>query len=130
MPVDEVLRELEQELFKISVRKNAARVAALLTDDFREFGSSGRIFTKAEIIAELGDEPPVSISMRDFELTLLTEELALVTYRSTKVQHGVLVGVEAGVVPTESLRSSLWRKGADGWQMVFHQGTTVAARKS
>ncbi|MGI4831223.1 MAG: DUF4440 domain-containing protein [Janthinobacterium lividum] len=122
MNVADTLRDLEQELFKVSVRTDAVRVADLLAEEFREFGSSGRMFTKAEIIEALRDEAlrdevPAAITMQDFRLVSLTDHLALVTYRAIKVQDGVAASA--------SLRSSLWRLDAGDWRMVFHQGTKV-----
>lgn len=117
MTIADTLRDLEQELFKVSVRKDAARLADLLADDFREFGSSAHVYTKAEIIDTLRDEVPVTITMQDFRLVPLAEDVALVTYRAAKVQE------DAPVI--ESLRSSVWRFADGRWQIVFHQGTKM-----
>jgi hypothetical protein len=117
MSVPEVLHELEQRLLDSTTRKNAEAVASLLTDDFQEFGSSGRIYSKPEIIAALQAETEVCISMRDFEARFLAENIALITYISTKV--------EQGSSPVEALRSSIWALRDDRWQMLFHQGTRL-----
>src|ERR1700744_5965505 len=57
------LRELEEHLLIPSVRKDADAVSALLADDFLEYGSSGRIYSRAEILAALQDEPPAELSL-------------------------------------------------------------------
>ena len=44
MDVEGLLRGLELELLRPELRESAGRLANLLADDFREFGSSGRIF--------------------------------------------------------------------------------------
>jgi hypothetical protein len=41
----EHLKALESEPLTNTTRKNAARVASLLADIFREFGSSGRVYS-------------------------------------------------------------------------------------
>jgi len=41
MDVSETLRQLEASLLTNTVRKDRARVAELLADEFREFGRSG-----------------------------------------------------------------------------------------
>lgn len=115
MNTDEVLRELEEELFKSSTRKNAERVSSLLANGFREFGSSGQAYSKIQIITSLQSESPVHISMKDFQSELLSSETALVTYRALKQEPGGPI--------TESLRSSIWIFQAGRWQMLFHQGT-------
>lgn len=119
MGISQTLRELEEQLQKNSVRRNAAAVSSMLTDEFREYGSSGHIFSKAEIIRALQCESPAHFSMKDFQASLLSEEIALVTYRAIKDQPGSPV--------IESLRSSLWVFQEGRWQMHFHQGTKMPA---
>jgi hypothetical protein len=119
MDISETLRKLEVQLQTGSVRKDAAAVSSMLTEDFKEFGSSGHIFSKSEIIRALQSESPAQVSMQDFQANLLAEKIAFVTYRSIKNQPGC---------PTiESLRSSLWIFQDGRWQMHFHQGTRVPA---
>jgi len=117
MDVSETLRELEQSLLESSTRKNADVVASLLAGDFREFGTSGRVYSKTEIIAALQEESEGRISMRDFEARLLGEGIALATYISTKVGSGGLA--------VEALRSSVWVFRDGHWTMLFHQGTRL-----
>ncbi len=113
----EVLRELEQRLLDSSTRKNADIVSSLLDDDFQEYGSSGRVYSRPEIIAALQEETEVRFFMRNFEARLLAEDIALITYISTKVDQGS---------PTvEALRSSVWLFRDGRWKMIFHQGTRL-----
>jgi hypothetical protein len=115
MDVAEELQELEASLLTNAVRKDAARVAELLADEFREFGKSGRVYSKAEILALLQDEAGARIAMKDFACQPVSEGVALVTYRSEHARaDGAMV---------EALRSSLWVWRGGRWQMVFHQGT-------
>jgi hypothetical protein len=110
------LETLERELLTPTARASD-RVAQLLADDFVEFGSSGRSYDKASIIAALRDESPTAITATDFAVRLLAPEVALVTYRSClQAQPDV-----------HALRSSIWRRDGDAWRMVFHQGTLAAA---
>jgi hypothetical protein len=110
------LRHFEERLLDPAVRKDGAQLAALLADDFREFGSSGRTFTKSEIIADLNAEPSATLSLTDFTVQLLAPTIALATYRSTRRDH-------ATGETTQALRSSIWTRQSDTWQMRFHQGT-------
>ena len=111
----EHLRSLEDRLLDPDVRRNPASVAALLTDDFREFGSSGRSFSKTAILEALATEAPSALRLTDFACHPLSADVALVTYRSHRQNPD---GTSA-----TSLRSSLWRCTDDGWRMRFHQGT-------
>lgn len=115
--MDEVkLRKLEERLLGSEIRRSADDVGELLADDFMEFGSSGRVFNKAQIIAALIREPDITRSLVDFRATRLAPEAYLVTYRVIRC-----VGHEAETV--NSLRSSIWRLICGRWQMIFHQGT-------
>jgi hypothetical protein len=119
-PADEV-REIELSLLNAAVRKNAERVALLLTDDFQEFGASGRVFSKSEVIAALQEERERRIAMEDFTSLMIDSSTMLVRYRSVRTgEDGTIV---------EALRSSVWvlRKGR--WQILFHQGTPVPAAR-
>ena len=119
MDVAETLRGLEASLLTNAVRKDAARVAAMLADEFCEFGSSGAVYSKAEMIASLRDEEEVQIAMKEFVYREVGEGIALVTYRSEReMEDGAMIA---------ALRSSLWVFRDGRWQMVFHQGTRVKA---
>jgi hypothetical protein len=117
MDAAEVLRRWEEQLLQTSVRKNAAMVSSLLSEEFCEFGSSGRMFTKAEVIRSLQAAWPASISTTDWQVQMLTEQIALVHYRCRKRDPQGSVA--------ESLRTSIWTNQANQWKMLFHQGTKV-----
>jgi hypothetical protein len=91
----------------------------LLTDDFVEFGSSGRVFTKQETMVELAAESPTQVDIADFEVRPLAARVALVTYRS-------IASSGPGETATEARRSSIWVNSDDAWQMTFHQGTRIS----
>jgi len=111
-----ILRQLEERLLQPEVRRSAQDVAELLADEFIEFGSSGRKFTKPQIIESLQQELPTRLALREFRATTLAPGVVLVTYRAVR-QSG---SEEQGV---SSLRSSIWRRSEGRWQMIFHQGT-------
>ncbi len=111
-----LLRILEEQLFDPATRHNPEAVAEHLADNFREFGSSGRVFTKQQIIADLAAESTREISLTAFHCELIAPETALVTYCATSIANGKT---------TVSLRSSLWQFSSDRWQMIFHQGTRI-----
>jgi hypothetical protein len=111
------LRELEEKLLQLVVRRDPEAVSALLTDDFREFGSSGRIFNKQQILLAL-QESPSQLSLRDFQATTLAPDVALVTYRAIRSHNPEQSAVQ-------SLHSSIWAFRNARWQMVFHQGTKL-----
>ncbi|QMV19177.1 DUF4440 domain-containing protein [Granulicella sp. 5B5] len=103
------LIELERCLHTASTRQNAAN---LLSDDFREFGASGRIWDKPTMLVSLAAEEHYPITSDHFVFQELAPGLALLTYTAT--------------TPTRrSLRSSLWRLEDGHWRVLFHQGTVI-----
>src|SRR5688500_14245290 len=82
--VDAQLRHLEEQLLQPEVRRSSERLAALLADNFVEFGSSGQVFNKEQIIAALRKETPTKRSLTEFKSTMLSDNVALVNYRATR----------------------------------------------
>ncbi len=113
---EELLHQLEECLLQPEVRQSVEALADLLADDFIEFGSSGQVFNKQQIIEGLQQEPPARRSLLQFSATVLAPGVVLATYRAVQYRT-------PGEPPIYSLRSSIWKLTNDRWQMVFHQGT-------
>jgi len=115
-----LLRRLEEELLNPEVRRSPDQVGDLLSDDFVEFGSSGGVFNKQQVIEALEQEgpsdPAIRLSLVDFTARRLASDVVLVTYRI--IQKG-----GPGTRQESRLRSSIWKSIEGRWQMVFHQGT-------
>ncbi len=110
--LEATLFALERSLHDPATRANPASAGNLLSADFREFGSSGRIWSRDATLHSLATEPPAYITARDFTCQPLSPTLALLTY----VSHN---GVR------DALRSSLWRLEDGQWRILFHQGTPI-----
>jgi hypothetical protein len=106
------LRELEECLLLPDVRKSRTLVD-LLADEFVEFGSSGRVYNKADLVSTLQAESPSTQTTSDFKVTELSPEVALLTYRIHLHREP----------PVYTLRSSLWKLSGGRWRMVFHRAT-------
>ncbi|WP_273853558.1 DUF4440 domain-containing protein [Guptibacillus spartinae] len=113
MEIQEIKKQLfnlEKELLTPQVRKNSVMLKEVLSADFFEFGSSGTIWSKKDVV-----EAGLSLremTLSEFAIHPLAEDVMLVTYRvhdRTRNQH--------------TLRSSIWRKKEHQWQLFFHQGT-------
>ena len=100
--------ELEKRLLDPAIRRDATEVAALLHPDFREIGASGRWWNRDEILTALADEPGEHHIARDVVARRAGDGVVLVTYST----H-------------DALRSSLWMQCAEGWRVLFHQGTPI-----
>jgi hypothetical protein len=106
-----LLLSLELQLMDPAFRKDRAAVSVLLAKDFREFGVSGREWSREAILDLLATEPSRPVpEVEDFRIQPLTADAVLVTYRTIRIE-------------TQAMRSSIWIQSAAGWQMLFHQGT-------
>jgi hypothetical protein len=80
-----LLRHLEEKLLNPEVRRSPDQVRDLLSDDFVEFGSSGGVYNKQQVIEGLKQEgppdPSISLSLVDFIARRLSSDVILVTYR-------------------------------------------------
>ena len=110
------IRALEERLLQPDLRKSPQELDRLLANEFVEFASDGREYDKRQVIEALQHEKAFRRSLTDFHLRLLANDVALATFRAIgeDTRSGEIVS---------SLRSSIWRRRANGWQIVFHQGT-------
>lgn len=119
------LQALECELHLDKTAADLPRLQALLHPDFREIGYSGRNYQRKEMLALLiaaGETPsssPRQVQAWNFQAQLLAPGLVLLNYDSAHRDA-------QGRLHRHSRCSSLWRLGAQGWQMQFHQGTPCA----
>lgn len=110
--VAEVLA-LERELQTADCRRDPARVRALLADDFLEIGASGRTWNRVQTLELLrgeNDAPPIEV--HDLHGRVLGDGYVMAWWDSARGGR-------------RARRSSLWRRGPDGWRLVHHQGTPL-----
>lgn len=104
------LKELEDAHVNIEVRAYAERLGQILADDFREIGSSGTMFDKEDCLV---DGVVLSeMSIHNYEVEQLAPDVVLATYYIKDETRG-----------RNTLRSSIWKRINDRWQLYFHQGT-------
>ncbi|QTC00165.1 nuclear transport factor 2 family protein [Alcaligenes sp. SORT26] len=111
-----LILSLEERLFDRSTRQDVAELSELLADEFVEFGARGAAWDKAEVLESLPEQRFEQRRLSDFKLTVLAEDVVLVTY---------ICVVPDNEAQQRSLRSSIWRQRQGRWQMVFHQGTRI-----
>jgi len=117
----ETIRKLEERLLPSGVRRSVEDALKLLADEFIEYGWSGGIYDKKQIIEGLQGEDHVKISISDFAVAVLASSVILATYHA--VRH------ESDGRKSYSLRSSIWKFVNGRWQVVFHQGTPTIGEK-
>ena len=89
----------------------------MTADDFWEVGASGRRYSRDYVLDELEKRhaaPHADVwETRDFHCRRLADDVYLLTY--TLLQDNQRL----------THRSTIWRGSADGWKIVYHQGTIV-----
>ena len=109
---EEQVIALERALLQDDTRSDPAAVAALLHPQWSEIGRSGRLWTREEMLDEIGP---------------LAEEVGLDVMTCMPAGPDTMLLLWRAVRDTETtLRSSLWVRTAGHWQQLFHQGTVEA----
>ena len=114
------LQALEVELHHPGVRRDISRLQQLLHADFHEVGRSGREYDHASVLKFLSEqESPPSVVSSGFSACQLAPDVALLTYRSAHRQQD-------GSLTNHTLRSSVWVRVGNLWQLRYHHGTPAA----
>jgi hypothetical protein len=109
-----LLQRLEEELWREETRFDIHYMEQVLAEDFFEFGRSGRVYNRDEILAAPRQTLDAVLPLPDYDVRLLAEDVALATYNSAITYDGVL---------EKGRRSSIWSRTSTGWAIRFHQGT-------
>ena len=88
-----------------------AELEELLGDEFREFGCSGREYTRQEVLGAWEFGNPLECEVTDYCVLAVGADAVLATYRTA--QPGGRL----------ARRSSLWSRRLGRWRLIFHQGT-------
>ena len=114
--IKKLIEQLEIELLQPKIRKSKERLNELLADNFFEFGMSGDKYTKQDILNILPQSKGIRYEGTDFESVEISPNTILLTYRASVENTNTNKKIW-------TLRSSIWQKRNDNWQMIFHQGT-------
>ena len=99
---------LERSLLTDEVRSDRAAVAALLHADWQEVDRSGRLWTRDDVLDEIGPIEPVGFEVVSTDR--LGPDTILLLWRTSTEERS-------------TLRSTLWLRSGGQWQARFHQGT-------
>ena len=110
----------EHALIQAQAHADTATVERLLSDDFHEIGSSGRYFGKAAVIDSLTRSLVLDFQLQPMEWIEVDADCVILVYLAevTRRRNNHTLTIKA-------CRSSTWRREAEGWRMLFHQGTPV-----
>ena len=109
-----VLQRLEEDLWREETRFDISYMDQVMAEDFFEFGRSGRVYNRDEILTAARQPLDAVLPLPDYDVRLLAEDVALATYNSAITYDGVL---------EKGRRSSIWSRTSNGWMIRFHQGT-------
>ena len=121
IPEAALIRQFEERLLHRNAETPRDDIASLLADDFVEFGSSGRVWGKADVVDDPPPKTQIQKSISDFRARKVSPDVVLVTYRVAR-------RADSDADASHTLRSSIWKMIDGRWQMIFHQGTPSADR--
>lgn len=108
------LHELETSLWVAETRFDDVYMERVFAPDFMEFGRSGRVYQRHEMLGFSGDTIDIALPLQNFQARQIAPNVVLITYLSQVTYDD---DVQSGN------RSSLWVFADERWQLTFHQGT-------
>ncbi|MGN1372051.1 MAG: DUF4440 domain-containing protein [Candidatus Coprovivens sp.] len=103
--------ELEKSLFKKEYLNDREYLDRIFHDDYMEYGKSGLIYYKKEIVDSLFGSENRNIEIKDLTVKRLSDMYYLIHY----------ISIEGEAF--ETLRTSIWVDTGDECKLLFHQGT-------
>jgi hypothetical protein len=89
----------------------------MMVDDYWETGASGRCYSRKAVLDELEkrfSDPHADVwETSDFQCRRLASDVYLLTYKLLQDNARL------------TRRSTIWQSTANGWKIVYHQGTIV-----
>lgn len=108
------VESLERRLLDPQTRGSKPQLDALIADNFQEFGRSGRMWQKPEIIDSLSQAPDLNVAIDGIQSRQIGNDVVLITYTSRHIDEES---------ETLTFRSSIWQRHDEPWKIVFHQAT-------
>lgn len=120
-PLEKIIYQWECELLKSEVRKSSEKISELISTEFIEFTSSGKVisYKEGQVYQDKNDNTEIEWEIRNFSIRELSNECVLAMYKVIK--HN-----EIDENKKYSLRSSIWKCFDGKWKMIFHQGTLTS----
>jgi len=110
----EIILQYEKDFFSKAFCYVRGNLENRLSNDFIEYGKSGRVYDRESTINALHGLPEDrNIEITQFSLTVLSESILLARYVSHHRDDN-----------SHALRTSIWKLEDNIWKLFFHQGTT------
>ena len=108
------LTQLEEDMWREAARYDPTFQERRFAQDFIEFGRSGRVYTREQVISTEPQQILAVLPLPNLAIRLLDADTAQVTYDSQVTHDGAVQFAH---------RSSIWSRIGGIWVMRFHQGT-------
>lgn len=108
-------KQLDQQHLSADNRRNINTILDLLDDRYSEITASGNL-SHYQDYAKLVtlDISPKAYEILSYDIKVLSDSSVLSFYKLKEKNSNTL-----------SLRSNIWLKSDENWQLIFHQGTPV-----
>lgn len=113
--MEDMIRTYEESFFSKEFCENEEKLRERIHPDYLEYGLSGKVYRFEEelnYLMNLDKDRPLSITKYTQEY--LSDDVILVHYESCEQDTGNC-----------ALRTSIWKKVGDHWQIYFHQGSKI-----
>jgi hypothetical protein len=117
----EELRRREPIFHTLEFGTTQTESERMTAPEYWEVGASGRRYSREFIVRTLSENPPVNAASASWQtydhgLRRLGADTYLLTYT---LQQGRRL----------TRRSTIWQDAAEGWRVLYHQGTIVSAEE-
>jgi hypothetical protein len=121
LPILEELKRREPIFHTREFGTSWAEFEKATAPGYWEASASGRRYSRDFILSELEKLPPVDAAAvgwqcHDYALRRLGEDIFLLTYTLRQLER-------------ITRRVTIWQRTLDGWRILYHQGTVVAAEE-
>jgi uncharacterized protein (TIGR02246 family) len=123
--MEQTIRQLDHERIQAQIHADAKALDRLYSGDFIGVGPSGRVRTKAQVIADF-----TSGELKFQSIT--TDEVQVRVYGDTAVETGLstMIGQDKGKsVPRDTRFTRVWVKQEGNWRLVANHYSTVITQK-
>jgi hypothetical protein len=111
--IEEIIIKNELKLLDRKIRNNENELTKLISKEFVEYGSSGKIYSYTEAISGLLIETKeIEYKIIEMNVKKLSDKIYLLLY--IMEINNIIFN-----------RSSIWKKDNGEWKIIFHQGTKV-----
>jgi uncharacterized protein (TIGR02246 family) len=118
-PLQQTLISQSQAVVQAQKSKDGDALKHLLTDDFQQVGSEGKLHDKGDFIGDAKDGKLTDFTLYNFKFLSIDDNAAIVTC------DAVIHGTEGDnvLVPHYQHLSFVWVKQGDQWRLRFQQAT-------